>query len=248
MRQAWQATSHAKNNHFAGKFRAPSELPLRGRSLRVNVWPLSRSEPQYPRWHLWRHPWLRAFWNRAYKENITGLSGMVAYNLMLAVFPFALLVLFIFGQIVDSADIEHSVVLDIQRLFPNIEQDTLQHSIDRVRASSTTSGIAAIVGGIWIGASFWGAMDTAFCRIYHVECRGWVQQKRFAFLMLIVVVAFLAASVLTPTAEGALIDQTNNLPLGLSTIELIVNVGVILGTLILTFAICCVIYWAVPKG
>ena len=33
-----------------------------------------------------RHPtpWLRAFWQRAYTENVTGLSAMVAYNLMLA--------------------------------------------------------------------------------------------------------------------------------------------------------------------
>ena len=61
----------------------------------MSVWPLSGAEPSYPRWQLWRHRWTRAFWNRAYKENITGLSGMVAYNLMLAVFPFALLVLFV---------------------------------------------------------------------------------------------------------------------------------------------------------
>ena len=48
-----------------------------------------------------RHPrpWLSAFWQRAYRENVTGLSAMVAYNLMLAVFPFALLVLFVFGQV-----------------------------------------------------------------------------------------------------------------------------------------------------
>ena len=35
--------------------------------------------------------YLRAFWHRAYREGITGLAGMVAYNLMLALFPFALL-------------------------------------------------------------------------------------------------------------------------------------------------------------
>ncbi len=44
--------------------------------------------------------YLRAFWQRAYREGITGLAGMVAFNLMLALFPFALLVLFIFGQII----------------------------------------------------------------------------------------------------------------------------------------------------
>jgi membrane protein len=124
--------------------------------------------------------YLRAFWDRAYDENITGLAGMVAYNLVLALFPFALLVLFIFGKILQSGDIEESVLLDLQRLFPAVEQDTLQNAVDRVRDSSTTIGVVAAVGALWIGTSFWGAMDTAFCRIYHVECRSWVAQKRFA--------------------------------------------------------------------
>jgi membrane protein len=247
MRQASQRPCQGKNRQRAGKFRTPVELPLAGRSLLVNVWPVGRSEP-HPRWQLWRHPWTRAFWNRAYKENITGLAGMVAYNLMLAVFPFALLVLFIFGQIVNSADIEHSVVLDIQRLFPNAEQDTLQHAIDRVRESSTTIGIAAVVGGIWIGASFWGAMDTAFCRIYHVECRGWVQQKRWSLVMLFGLLLLLAASVTVPTVESAVLSSAEDLPFGLSDFDVTRTTIVVVGGLLATFLIISAIYWAVPKG
>jgi membrane protein len=209
----------------------------------------TRSEPRpYPPWQLWRRPWLRAFWNRAYKENITGLAGMVAYNLMLAVFPFALLVLFVFGQVVNSPDIEHSVVLDIQRLFPNIEQQTLQEAIDRVRASSTTIGIAAIIGGIWIGASFWGATDTAFCRIYHVECRGWVQQKRWSLVMLLGLVLLLLASVTVPTVEAAVLSSADDLPFGLSDFGPLRTLIVVIGGLVATFLIISAIYWAVPKG
>jgi membrane protein len=192
--------------------------------------------------------WLRAFWNRAYKENITGLSGMVAYNLMLAVFPFVLLVLFVFGKVVNSPDVEHSVILDIRRLFPNIEQGTLQDAIDRVRASSTTIGIAAVVGGIWIGASFWGAMDTAFCRIYHVECRGWVQQKRWSLVMLLGLVLLLLASVTVPTIESAVLTRADDLPFGLSNWGAIRTGIVVLGGFIATFLIVSAIYWAVPKG
>jgi membrane protein len=214
----------------------------------MNVWPLRREEPTHPRWHLWRQGWLRAFWNRAYKENITGLSGMVAYNLMLAVFPFALLVLFIFGKVVNSPNVEHSVILDIQRLFPNIEQGTLQDAIDRVRASSTTIGIAAIIGGIWIGASFWGAMDTAFCRIYHVECRSWLQQKRWSLVMLLGLLLLLLASVTVPTVESAVLTRADNLPFGLSNFGFIRTSIVVLGGLLATFLIVSAIYWAVPKG
>jgi membrane protein len=193
-------------------------------------------------------PWLRAFWFRAYHENVTGLSAMVAYNLMLSVFPFALLVLFVFGQVLKIGGVESSVLNDLQRLFPNTEQHTLTDVLDRIEENSTTIGIAALVGSLWIGASFWGAMDTAFCRIYHVQCRGWVEQKRFSFAMLAVVILFFAASIFVPAMESALVSSTDRLPLGLSDIKAI-DTALLLGAAVLvTFLICCVIFWAVPKG
>jgi YihY family inner membrane protein len=193
-------------------------------------------------------PWLSAFWQRAYRENVTGLSAMVAYNLMLAVFPFALLVLFIFGQVLKIGGVETSVINDLQRLFPNVEQHTLTDALDRIQENSTTIGIAAFFGSLWIGASFWGAMDTAFCRIYHVECRGWIEQKRFSFTMLAVVLLFIAASIFLPAMESALVSSTDRLPFGLSHIKAI-DTALLLGAAILTtFLICCVIFWAVPKG
>jgi membrane protein len=196
----------------------------------------------------WISVWLRAFWNRAYKENITGLSGMVAYNLMLAVFPFALLVLFVFGQVVDSPEIEESVIMDIQRLFPNFEQASLQSAIERIRDSSTTIGVAAVVAGLWIGASFWGAMDTAFCRIYHVECRGWVEQKRFSFVMLAGLTLLIAASVIVPVVESAALSSAEDLPFGLDDFGFVRTAIIAIGGLAVTFGVVSAIYWAVPKG
>src|ERR1044072_8205287 len=197
-----------------------------------------------------RHPqpWLRAFWNRAYRENVTGLSAMVAYNLMLAVFPFALLVLFVFGQVLRIKGVETGVLDDLRRFAPNVEQETLTGVLKRIEGNSATSGIAAFLGSLWIGASFWGAMDTAFCRIYHVECRGWVEQKRFSFTMLGVVLLLIAASIFLPTMEAALVSSTDRLPLGLSSIKAIDTLLLLSAAVLLTFAICCVIFWAVPKG
>jgi membrane protein len=199
---------------------------------------------------LHRHPtpWLRAFWNRAYRENVTGLSAMVAYNLMLAVFPFALLVLFVFGQVLKIEGVESSVLADLQRLFPDTEQTTLTDVLARIENNTATIGIAAFAGSLWIGASFWGAMDTAFCRIYHVECRGWVEQKRFSFAMLVVVLLFIAASIFVPTLESGLVSSTDRLPLGLSDIKALDTVLLLGAALLVTFAICSVIFWAVPKG
>src|SRR3954471_18169834 len=197
-----------------------------------------------------RHPspWLRAFWQRAYRENVTGLSAMVAYNLMLAVFPFALLVLFVFGQVLKIGGVEQSVLADLQRLFPNTEQQTLTDALRRIEDNTATIGIAAFVGSLWIGASFWGAMDTAFCRIYHVECRGWIEQKRFSFAMLGVVLLFIALSIFVPTLESTLVDGTDKLPFGLSGIQAIDSILLLGAALLISFGICSVIYWAVPKA
>jgi YihY family inner membrane protein len=192
--------------------------------------------------------YLRAFWDRAYRENITGLAAMVAFNLVLALFPFALLCLFIFGQVLQSTNIETSVIEDVQRLFPAIEQDSVERALDRIRDSSATIGVAAAIGAIWIGASFWGAMDTAFCRIYHVECRGWVQQKRWSLVMLLGLFLLLLASVTVPTIESAVLSSADNLPFGLSDFDVTRTAIVVIGGLVATFLIISVIYWAVPKG
>jgi uncharacterized BrkB/YihY/UPF0761 family membrane protein len=91
-------------------------------------------------------------------------------------------------------------------------------------------------------------MDTAFCRIYHVPCRGWWAQKRFALIMLLVVAVFLAASVTVPAIESFVLTGTEDLPFGLSEFDWVNNVIVIAGGLAISFLILCIIYWAVPKG
>jgi membrane protein len=141
-----------------------------------------------------------------------------------------------------------SVLTDLQRLFPNTESHTLSEVLERVENNSATIGIAAFVGSLWIGASFWGAMDTAFCRIYHVECRGWVEQKRFSFTMLGVVLLFIAASIFVPALESGLVTSTDRLPFGLADIKAIDTVLLLGAALLITFWICAVIFWAVPKG
>jgi membrane protein len=188
------------------------------------------------------------FWKKAYEDNLTGLSGMVAYNLLLSILPATLLALFIAGQVLQSPDLQQQVVEDLQEVFPSAAENTLETLTNRLRTSSTGIGIVAFVASVWIGASFWGAMDTAFCRIYHVECRSWLQQKRFAIGMLIVALLLVGATIGVPAAQSLLIAGANDLPLGLDDVQgLIYGLSVVAGLIIL-FCLLCIIYWAVPKG
>ncbi len=195
---------------------------------------------------MWRA--FASFWRKAYDDNLTGMAAMVAYNLMLSVFPLALVALFVAGRVLSSEDIEASVVDDLQRLFPAAAESTLVDGLRRVRDSSTTVGIVAVVAATWFSSSFWGALDTAFCRIYHRECRSWVRQKLFALGMLVVVLLFFVASVSLPVLQGVVVNGAEDLPFGLGDVHGVVFSLSLAGGLALNFGILCLVYWRVPRG
>jgi YihY family inner membrane protein len=194
----------------------------------------------------WRY--LKALYWKGYEENVTGLAGMVAYNLLLSLVPLALVALFVAGSVLQSSNVEDSVFRDLQKIFPNATEPTISNALSRVRENATSFGVVAIVTSIWFGSSFWGALDTAFCRIYHVECRKWVEQKRFSLLMLGVILLFMASTVALPAIQTTLVRGARYLPFGLEDYGdevYLVTLGV---GLVLLFGLLCVVYWAVPKA
>src|ERR1044072_3268898 len=187
------------------------------------------------------------FWRKAYEDNLTGLASMVAYNLLLSIFPLALVALWIAGRVLRSQELQQSVLLDLQQLFPSAAESTLSTAIRRLQEMSTTAGILAIIAAIWFASSFWGALDTAFCRIYHRDCRSWVRQKLFALGMFSVVLLFVVASVSVPAAQSLLTTGGDGLPFGLSDVRgLVYGISLVAGVVILFIALCAT-YALVPS-
>ncbi|HLL86732.1 MAG TPA: YihY/virulence factor BrkB family protein [Thermoleophilaceae bacterium] len=187
------------------------------------------------------------FWRRTYEDNLTGLAGMVAFNLLVSLFPLALVGLFVAGRVLESRDFEQRVLADLGQLFPTTTRGTLEGALDRLRTSSTGVGIVAVISSVWIGASVWGALDTAFCRIYHVRCRSWLEQKRFALAMLGVVLAFIAATIAIPALQTLLVAGSERLPFGLGQVRAVIFAGSLALGIALIFVILCSLYWAVPN-
>jgi membrane protein len=189
---------------------------------------------------------LKEFWQKAYEDNLTGLSGMVAYSLLLSIFPIALIALFVTGQVLSAPRLEHSVLVDLQKLFPRATESTLTDALRDVRSSSTTVGIVALVASLWVGASFWGALDTAFCRIYGVPCRSWVRQKLFGLGMLGLVLLFFVATVAVPAVQSLLFARSGDLPFGLSDRDVLWAITLGAG-LVVNFVVLTTIYRTVPN-
>ena len=189
-----------------------------------------------------------AFWRKAYEDGVTGLAAMVAYNLLLSIFPLALVALFIAGRILRSQELQDSVLLDLERVFPTAAETTLSDAVRRLQQSSTTTGILAIIAAIWFALSFWGALDTAFCRIYHRPCRSWVRQKLFALGMFAVVLLFIVASVAVPAVQSLIATGASDAPLGLSNVRGVVYWATLALGVIVLFGALCLTYQLVPRG
>jgi membrane protein len=190
---------------------------------------------------------LRRFWRIAWDANITGQAAMIAYNMLLGVIPIALLGLFIAGQVLSSSSVQHSVVNDLREVFPGTAEHTLDALLDQISGSTTSTGVLALVASLWLGSSFWGALDTAFARIYSCPSRSWLEQKRFALGMLGVVLVFMVATVVVPTAQSILRAGVAALPFDLAHVAVLVYAISLVVGVVLLFGCLTVIYLRVPN-
>ena len=194
-----------------------------------------------------RFAYVHRFWRIAWDANITGQSAMIAYNMLLGVIPIALLGLFIAGQVLSSHSVAHSVVVDLREVFPGTAERTLDSLLDEITNSTTSTGVLALLAALWLGSSFWGALDTAFARIYGCPSRPWLEQKRFALGMLVVVLVFMVATVIVPTMQSILRSGVAALPFDLAHVGVVVYAASLAIGIGLLFICLTVIYLRVPN-
>ncbi len=190
---------------------------------------------------------IRRFWRLAWDANITGQAAMVAYNMLLAIVPVALLALFVAGQVLSSHAIQTSVLTDLQEVFPGSAEHTLNALLDEVKDTTTSTGVLALLGSLWLGSSFWGSLDTAFSRIYGCRARSWLEQKRFGFMMVGVVLLFMVATVAVPTVQSVLKAGAEHLPFDLARVAVVIYAGSLVVSVALLFGCLAVIYARVPN-
>jgi YihY family inner membrane protein len=140
-----------------------------------------------------------------------------------------------------------SVLRDLRDIFPGTGVQTLDSLLDQIQSSTTSTGVLALLASLWLGSSFWGALDTAFAPIYRCAARPWLKQKRFAIAMLGVVLIFMVATVIVPAAQSILQAGAAELPFDLAQVAGVVYAISLLGSLALLFCSLALIYAQVPN-
>src|SRR6266702_2686971 len=173
------------------------------------------------------------------------LSGALAYTLLSAMFPIAVVLLSTFGLFLGTREF---LINQILKAFPvssstaNGIRDTVFHRLP------TTSGILwvlVILIAIFTGSRLFALIDSCFNIIYQVHSRSYLRQTRMAIGMFLLFIILIPIMVFSSSAPALLISLSplNNLPDG----SILFSLGGIIGSLAASIVLFSAIYVIVPN-
>jgi membrane protein len=90
----------------------------------------------------------------------------LAYTSLIALLPGLLLMVSIFGLVIDDEATREQLVSAIAQAVPPLEEFA-RAAFESVSAGAVPTGVVAFVGLIWGSSRFYAALDYAFTRIFH---------------------------------------------------------------------------------
>lgn len=139
-------------------------------------------------------PWwdiLRRVWNQAAEDNVPFLAGGLAFNILLALVPFVLLLIsglsFLLGR--EPAEAAATVTSLVEQLLPNnapTASELLRGILTDVLSTRSTVTIYSAVVFAWFSTRLFGSLRSVLALIFDGTDRGIVAGKVFDFLATIV--------------------------------------------------------------
>ena len=134
-------------------------------------------------------------------ENLT-FAASIAYNALLSLFPFLLLVLSVLGAVTANEDDRAKVLDFVLRYFPR-RFEFITGQLDAVRQSSFQLGVLGSLLVAWAALGVFGAITSAVNYAFRVERpHGFVKHKVVSFLMLLAAGLLLAIGLALVSMQG----------------------------------------------
>ena len=141
----------------------------------------------------------------AYAEShASNYAAALAFAAFLSMFPTILGVLSIIGYAIRDPATEARFQSLILQLFPGNAQPELQSAIRGVRQSAGWLGLVSLGGLLWSASGLFATMEFAFRQIFGTRQRNMLRQKLVGFLMMMLLVVALGATVAANAAAGYL--------------------------------------------
>jgi YihY family inner membrane protein len=139
---------------------------------------------------------------------VTNLAAMLAYNLLMSLFPIILALLSIVGFVVHDHRQQEDLINQVLVIFPADARTTinLNQMLSTVHHNAGFLFALSLVAFLWIGGNLFGTMENAFGVIYRIKGRDLFRQKIMClgmiFIFAVLVPAMIVASSLLEFASG----------------------------------------------
>jgi membrane protein len=144
-------------------------------------------------------------WDNAGEDNVLFLAGGIAFNILLAVVPFILLLVWFFTYFLNksSANANEVVIHYMDRLlWSHVESaDAPEHMLlNGILSTHTKLPIWSAIGFIWFSTRLFGSMRTVLASVFDIENeRNIIAGKIFDIQMTVVATALITANTLIST-------------------------------------------------
>ncbi len=178
------------------------------------------------------------------------LAQALAFSLLTALVPIAVLLLGIFGVFLGSLDKSASTKLlgNLSKALqgtPLSSQDVITSALHRLSGSSGLLIFVAVVVALLFGSRLFTLMEMCFDVIYRLQPRSFVQKNLIAIIMLVLFVIFTPLLVLASTVPGIVLSILQNTTIGDN--NAVTTIFGILSSLIVAFLLFEVFYVFLPN-
>lgn len=190
------------------------------------------------------HPF-QAFVNKFNNDWVMNFAGMLAYNLILSIFPIIIAIASIIGLVLGTGT-RRNIVNAISGVLPSkVSPDVLTNVLDQLNKNSGFLGIVAIILALFFGSRLFIVIEGCFDIIYHVRPRTIIRQNLMALGMMIIFVVLIPIMVFASSIPALAVSLLKNTFIG--TIPFLASVAGILSGVIVSFVLFEAIYFIVPN-
>lgn len=191
----------------------------------------------------------RHVWVGGSSDNLFFLAAAIAFNILLAALPFALLVIWILADLLGLPADESAAAVRafVEGFLPNTSGDAspVQGIVTDALRLRSKVGIAGVIGYLWFSTRLWGTLRSALAEVFDVEKeRGIVAGKIFD-LRVTILASLLLVAYTTLSAYLALSRSWRAAALGLR--DNVMGQIEYAGGRLIAFAVVALIFFALYK-
>jgi YihY family inner membrane protein len=188
------------------------------------------------------------FYTKLNNDWVFNFAAMLAYNLLMSMFPIALAILSITGLILGNT-LNAKIISSFKQLLPSaVSANVVLNIIDKLHSISGFLGIIAVLLAIFFGSRLFITVENCFDIIYHLRPRSLLHQNAIAILMLLLFIILIPIMIAASSGPALAISILQQTPLNaIVTLSPMIYLAGIISGLIAAFILFQVIYMVVPN-